>query len=152
VVDEASSRLRRLGSLQLSAYLRHVGGACRDAVCPLTAPLLAQWLGRKSPRLAFPLQFYVGLMRELDPTIPGWPRGHEPATRSQGRRAVIEKALSAALPAGGQPVTAAQAFTRTRSKLRDLEVVGFLDGLRRAQGVKIEFPQPDRCLVALGGR
>jgi hypothetical protein len=149
VIDEASNRLRRLGSRRLGAFLQHVGSTCRGAVSPLTPELLADWLGRKSPRLAFPLQFYVGLMRELDPSIPGWPRGHEPATRSQGRRAVIEKALLAALPADGKPLTAAQAFTRTKSKMKDLDVVGFLDGLRRAQGVKVEFPKPDRCLVAV---
>jgi hypothetical protein len=71
IVEKTIPFIRTEGGPPFIAQLRGVASICRAAHSPLTSELLAQWLGPRSKGLRFPVPFYVHLLHELNPEIPG---------------------------------------------------------------------------------
>lgn len=150
IVKQITERLRKAGSRKLNAYLHHVEHACNELVCPLTPPLLAQWLGEKAREFRFPPSFYLRLLCELHPAIPAWPEGQEPSSVNRGRRReTVETALKLALQNSFRPAPLPEALAQIQAKLRGLGIGEFLDVLRHSRQLRVEFPRPDCPVVRL---
>ncbi len=144
--------VRKAGGPGLAAQLRAIASTCGRMVCPLTPPLLSEWLaGAKAPQ-RFSLAVYVRLLGELNPEIPSWPMGQEHRTDPRpGRQETAVKVLRDILQQGEWrlPLKTAFKVTVTQGGLRDLSVVEFLAGLQHARGLVVEFPKPSQPKVRL---
>jgi hypothetical protein len=149
IIDLAVAQLRRAGSRRLNAYLRKVEKACLQKVCPLTPALFKQWMGGKEGASRFSPGFYARLLCELNPAIPAW-RGRKQLFTKQGSRAgLIEAELISLLKQRILPMALPEAFSLTKTKVRDLNVREFLEMLQHRRKLQVEFHRPDRPTVVL---
>ena len=142
--------IRKAGGPGLAAQLRAIAAACTRAVCPLTPARLGQLLaGAKAP-LRYSQAFYVRLLGEMNPHIPAWPAGQEHRTDPRpGRQEEALKALKQLLQEGEWrlPLKTAFKLAATRARLKDLRVLEFLEAIKYARSLQVEFPQPDQPRV-----
>lgn len=137
--------VRKGGGPELSAQLSYIAATCQEKVCPLTPALLAQWLGGNPSSLRFSFPFYVRLLGELEPQIPAWPLGQEPARPWTKRVEPLASVLEEILAQHKGELPAKQAFELTilNSKTRKLSAAKFLNALVRSRNIAVEFPKPD---------
>jgi hypothetical protein len=144
--------VRRAGGPGLAAQLRAIAAACTKMVCPLTPALLEQWLaGVKNPG-RYPLAFYVRFLGEMNPEIPAWPVGQEHRTdprpdRQEEALKVLKKILHQ--DQWRLPLKTAFKLASAQASLRDLRVADFLEALKHARSLKVEFQKPDQPKVRL---
>jgi hypothetical protein len=144
--------VRKAGGPGLAAQLRAIATACIKAVCPLTPGLLGEWLGGGKTPGRYPLAFYVRLIGEMHPEIPAWPVGQEHRTDPRpGRQEEALKFLKQTLHQSQwrMPVKAAFKLVSAQPNLRDLRVAEFLEALKYARSLKVEFEKPDQPAVRL---
>jgi hypothetical protein len=144
--------VRKAGGPGLAAQLRAIAAACARTVCPLTPALLEQWLAGVKNRGRYALPFYVRLLGEMHPEIPAWPVGQEHRTDPRpGRQEEALKALKNLLQEGEWrlPVKTAFKLVSAQAGLRDLRVAEFLEALKYARSLKVEFEKPDQPKVRL---
>ena len=72
LMKETLRRLRRRGGLSVDTTLSQMAERCYAGVFPLTAELLAYWLGDDPEAARFSLPFYVRLFGALEADLPVW--------------------------------------------------------------------------------
>lgn len=149
IIDLAVAQLRRAGSHRLNAYLREVEKACLQTVCPLTPAQYKKWMGGQEGALRFSPGFYAWLLCELNPAIPAWRGRQQPFTKKGTRAGLVEAELISLLKQRILPVALPEAFSLTKTKVRDLNVREFLEMLRHGRKLRVEFHRPDRPTVIL---
>jgi hypothetical protein len=143
--------LQKQGGPKLAQQLRGIASVCDDSVSPLTPPLLAQWLGTVGTVSRLPFQSWVRLLSELHPGIPGWPQGQEPAVLLRGKLDTVAETLEAVLQEGQHRLPLKEAFDRIRKRpgMWNLSLGDFLETLKRAKTLIVDFPKPDQPEVRL---
>lgn len=151
IVEKAIPAIRKEGGPRLIGQLKGVAAICRELVCPMTSELLSQWLGKNSSQPRFSLGFYVRLLSDLNPDVPGWPKGHEPRAGQQAGNGAVSNALDLVLEDDGPTLPLRKAFELTRAcgHLRVLNVNEFLAAIKHSKTVIVKFPEPDRPQVTL---
>lgn len=151
IVEKLLPAIRKEGGPRLLTQLSGVAARCRELVCPLTPALVSQWLGQHATGLRFSLSLYVRLLGELNPEIPAWPKGQEPLTGQRPSAKAILNALETVLYDASPAVSVKKAFELTRaSASRGAPTVGkFLEAVKHAKNLVVEFPQPDQPQVRL---
>jgi len=132
--------------------LRAIAAVCAKKVCPLTPSLLEQWLAGAKPPARYAPAFYVRLLGELNPAIPAWPAGQEHRTDPRpGRQEEALRILKSILHQGEWrlPVKTTFKLTVAHARLRDLRVLEFLEALKYARSLQVEFQKPDQPKVRL---
>jgi hypothetical protein len=146
IVAKALPAMRKEGGPRLVAQLRGVAETCRGMVCPLTPMLLAHWLGQDTSALRFSLGFYIRVLGELSQEIPAWPNGQEPSAAQSTKAKAVLSVLEEVLQYGTVTLPLATALERTSrsSRLRNFSLLEFLETVKHAKTVLIQFPQPDQ--------
>lgn len=150
-VEREINFIHKAGGARLKCLLQKVANDCFHLVCPLTPELFNQWIQKASNAPRYSLTFYVRLSCNLNPQIPAWPRGQEPASRQSKRAEKVIRAVEDILREAGTVTTLSRAFqvTLQRTGLRDLTAKEFLSALRHARSVVVQFPQADQPIVRL---
>lgn len=145
IVDATTKQMHKSGWLALGELLKRIAEKCITAVCPLTPVLLTQWLGPEARASRYPMSFYIRLLNELLPEIPGWPEHQKPAS-NVGRSAEIVRCLRELLRADitARPLQIAFEELRVEKNLSKLTAREFLDAVRRDDSVTVEFTTPSR--------
>jgi hypothetical protein len=100
----------------------------------------------------YPLPFYVRLLGELQPEIPAWPAGQEHRTDPRpDRQEEALKFLKHTLHQGEWrlPLKPAFRIVSGQPSFRGLRVAEFLEALKYARSLQVEFQKPDQPSVRL---
>jgi hypothetical protein len=146
IVKVAIRKIQRGGGQKLGRSLKAIAGECQKCVCPLTAQLFSHWLGDCSTLQNSP-QFYVCVLDHMDQVVPTWPPGSIRDGADDIQSEQIESALESWMRSGGIRPTANEAYVQLhqQSKFRNLSVESFLNILRRARRIIVNFLKPE-CL------
>jgi hypothetical protein len=136
VVEKSRGFLRKAGGPKLGHLLRKIADDCSRLVCPLTPDLFAQWMQPSNKAWQYELEFYPRIAHELNPRIPFWSNGQEPAIcRDKSTEAVVQYVEDVVREAG-RAIPLSRAFqTLKRGRLRRLTVQEFLSTLHHARSV-----------------
>ena len=152
IVDKVVPALLKQGGPRLAARLRGIATMCSEMVVPLTPQLISKWVGQNSSQLRYSTGFYVRLMSELNPELPGWPKGQERFTAVPDYPGIrIVKALATVLRRCEARLPLREAFERTRAtaKLSGIAAGDFLATVKGARSIVVEFPEDDEPQVRL---
>ncbi len=152
IVEAALAGLRRIGSARLNEHLRGLASVCCAGVAPLTPALLAKWLGQSPARTRFAPVAYVRFVAELSPHVPVWLLGYRETLGSRtARHAEISTVLHGALREGqpGMPLADALAQVAERFGGKKPSVLEFLEALKRAHALVVDFSIPDQPTLRL---
>jgi hypothetical protein len=154
VVEKMFALIRAGGGPGMAGQLESIATFCAQRACPLTVPLLAQWLGHSKSNRRFPLACYVRVLGGVESKISAWPQGQGPTGTQEGRAKTIITVLEGALGAHDRPVSARKAFDelKANNSLRELTVPEFLAAVKTARRVVLQFPKPDQPKVTLRGK
>jgi hypothetical protein len=134
-----------------AVQLKQLARFCREKVCPLTEPLLAQWMGDGELRRSLNPAFYLRLMRKLEPEIAAWPRGHRPVDTAKGPQRLILRALRDVLKNKAAGLSFKKTFEQIRGRpdMQNLSPKEFLDALEHARRVTVRLREPEEPWVSL---
>jgi len=151
VVEKMFALVRAGGGPGLAGQLEAIASFCAQRACPLTVPLLAQWLGKAQAPGRFKLACYVRVLGGLESKIPAWPQGQGPTGTQEGQAKALVNVLEGILQAQGRPLSARKAFdlTRAQAGLREMTVSEFLAAIKTARRIVLDFPKPDQPKVRL---
>jgi len=150
ITELALDEIKKLVGLKINAYLRGVATFCCEKPCPLSPALLSQWLAEGRSKIQFPPVFYVRFMGELQPSIPIWPRG-QVASLVGGRAAAILHLVESEFHAGRRVMPLKDAWKQVGRRMgqQGPDAREFLEALKRASALAVDFQKPDEGTVRL---
>jgi hypothetical protein len=150
VVEKALGFIRKAGGPKLGHLLRKMADDCSRLVCPLTPDLFAQWTQPSNKAWQYKLAFYPRLAHELNPRIPFWPNGQEPAISRDKWTEEAILCVEDVVREAGSAIPLRRAFqTLKHGRLRRLTVQEFLFTLHHARSLVVLFPKADQPTVRL---
>jgi hypothetical protein len=153
IVESSIEEIKKSAALKMRGYLDGMAAYCLAQVCPLSPALLSRWLAKSRASVRHRSGFYVRLLGKLNPAIPVWLHGQDSHQISE-RHGEISCATATVLRANGGvlPFKKAWKLVSTNMGRRRPSRREFLDALKHARTLTVDFPTPSAGAVRLQWR
>ena len=145
----AIKRIKAQGVGAAQETLRGIAEKCHSHVCPLTARLLADWMGDDAHPGKYPHIVYVRIFHKLYPKIPVWSRASGTRVKGGPNAREVMDGLEAVMSSARAPLQAPEVYRRLKEEggCGGVGVGDFLTVLLQQNKFDVEPAQSDLLLI-----